>query len=233
MQLISLFFGLLGTILIFFYGVSPAIDSEGLDFLIMGEDQRKKIKFRNHKIISQLGLILLVLSYLFQLFGNFNFENYVYDRIIGIVQLFVTTVIGLFAYRVAVQQTEINNKLLQINDYVELFVVPQEIKSEVGKSIGKFLAEYKLLVKNASSYPIYLQKYILNGEEKKLNNCVVPNSDNSWYGIVVPQSIYNLTLDLYYEDYLGKKYKTEVSGKKNDRGWEIYNNRRELVKNIN
>lgn len=232
LQIVSNILALLGTVLIFFYGITPAINPEGHSRLLLNgpEDITEKNKYKKYKLLSQSGLALLILSFVLQLFNEIKFDENVFKDILSTFQLLATILIGYFAYKITYQQTEINRKMLEIHDYVEIFVMPRMINNGVGEPISKKVAQYELLIKNASYYPIYLQKYNLNGEEKNIGSCVIPNGGDHWYGVIVSSEISNLELDLYYEDYMGKRYKTKVKGSKSDNGWHIWNNKKELIK---
>ena len=63
--------GLIGTILIFFFGLPPKVDPDGHIHLICEqEDEKEKIKGKKYKAISYIGLVLIGLSFLFQLLNT-------------------------------------------------------------------------------------------------------------------------------------------------------------------
>ena len=65
--------GLVGTILIFFFGLPPKIDRDGHSHLILEqEDQEEKKKAKRYLFMSYIGLILLAISFLLQLINSFN-----------------------------------------------------------------------------------------------------------------------------------------------------------------
>ncbi len=67
----SALFGLSGTIIIFFFGLPPKIDSDGHIHLICEqEDENEKKKAKKYKTISYFGLSLIGCSFLFQLIGT-------------------------------------------------------------------------------------------------------------------------------------------------------------------
>lgn len=68
LDLLSPIFGILGTSLIFFYGIPPKVDPEGhINFILEQEDEEEKKKGRLYKKIGNLGLLFLLLSFIFQL----------------------------------------------------------------------------------------------------------------------------------------------------------------------
>jgi len=64
----SALFGLLGSILIFFFGLPPKIDQDGSSYLLLeGTDFREIQKAKIYKFISYCGITLLAFSFLLQL----------------------------------------------------------------------------------------------------------------------------------------------------------------------
>lgn len=60
--------GLMGTILIFFFGIPPRIDPEGQIHLVTGGIDKEEIrKAKYFKYLSYLGILLLALSFLLQI----------------------------------------------------------------------------------------------------------------------------------------------------------------------
>jgi hypothetical protein len=73
LNFLSAFFGLIGTILIFFFGLPPKIDKDGHIHLILEqEDSREKEKAKKYTILGRIGLGLLIFSFLLQLINSFN-----------------------------------------------------------------------------------------------------------------------------------------------------------------
>ena len=71
LNLIGLALGIAGTILIFFYGISPVIDEEGHSFLVTSQtDINEKKRAERFKLLSRLGLILIFFGFLLQFIGN-------------------------------------------------------------------------------------------------------------------------------------------------------------------
>ena len=59
--------GLIGTLLIFFFGLPPKIDPEGHVYLILEqEDEEEKKKAKKYKLRGYIGILLLALSFLLQ-----------------------------------------------------------------------------------------------------------------------------------------------------------------------
>lgn len=67
LNFISALSGLVGTILIFFFGLPPDVDSNGSIYLICEQgNPEEKIKAKKYKILSYLGLSLIGVSFLIQ-----------------------------------------------------------------------------------------------------------------------------------------------------------------------
>ena len=65
---LSAFSGFIGTVLIFFFGVSPAINKNGHVNLILEQvDQKEVKKFKFYTYLSRLGLVFIILSFLLQI----------------------------------------------------------------------------------------------------------------------------------------------------------------------
>jgi hypothetical protein len=70
---LGLTLNLIGVILIFFYGISPMIDTDGNTYRITGEKDENEIrKARKYKCASRLGLILVIIGFIFQLLGTIS-----------------------------------------------------------------------------------------------------------------------------------------------------------------
>lgn len=136
----------------------------------------------------------------------------------------IAIVAVILAYEVGKKQNEINAKILGLQDFAEVFLMPQQVVlEEDGKSkhIG-----WNLLVKNASSYPVYINKYILNETEVVVGGSVIPTHSDSWYVIPIPDGVVEFNVSVAFEDHRGKKYKTAGKGKLLGGGWSIHSVRR-------
>ena len=66
---------IIGVILIFFYGISPMIDTEGSTFLIVETRSETEIKkAKKYKRLSRFGLTLIVFGFIAQIISNFDFQ---------------------------------------------------------------------------------------------------------------------------------------------------------------
>ncbi len=71
MDIIGLTLNFIGAILIFFFGLPPRVRENGASYLLLeGENKDEIKKGKRYRKISKLGLFLLALGFLFQLFGN-------------------------------------------------------------------------------------------------------------------------------------------------------------------
>jgi hypothetical protein len=65
--------GLIGTVLIFFFGLPPKVDQEGNSYLLLEQGDEKELKkAKKYKFLSYLGLSLLGISFAFQLINIFS-----------------------------------------------------------------------------------------------------------------------------------------------------------------
>jgi len=124
-------------------------------------------------------------------------------------------VIGaLSAVIIGVQQVTVAAR----KNYTEIFVRPY------ADGVANLI-----IVRNASSYPIYITRYIINGIATDTGSTAVPNDTDSWYKAAVPQSAIDsekFTLTVYFEDYSGKKYSAESSGNLVGGNWSIHSKKR-------
>jgi hypothetical protein len=64
--------GCLGTVLVFFFGIPPRLDSEGHVYIVANQkDETEKKKARRYDRIGKIGLLLIALSFLSQLIAYF------------------------------------------------------------------------------------------------------------------------------------------------------------------
>lgn len=136
-----------------------------------------------------------------------------------------TLLVGVWAWRIGRKQN-------QVSDFVEVFVMPQRLskKNEDGK---EEVTGFNLLIKNASSYPVYINKYTLNGVNHLVGSSVVPKDSSNWYSIGVPKDVQDkgeLSLEVEFEDYLGKKYTSQQYGEFRGHNWNIRGEKRKLIK---
>lgn len=137
----------------------------------------------------------------------------------------VAVVAVVAAYRVGLKQNEITANALGIQDFAEVFLMPQQVLSE-GPNREKKLIGWNLLVKNASSYPVYIDKYIFNGAETVVGGSVVPTHSDSWYVVPIPNGATEFTVSIDFADHRGNKYRTEGRGSLIGDGWSIHSVRR-------
>ena len=132
------------------------------------------------------------------------------------------------AWKIGKKQNEINKQALDIQNFVETFVMPQQVLGQDEQGNSKLLY-WNLLVKNASSYPIYLNRFVLNGLAHIVGNSVIPVGSDNWYAIPVPLDIQqkgDLSLELEFEDYLGTQYVSRHYGKFENMSWQIRSEKR-------
>ena len=86
-----------------------------------------------------------------------------------------------------------------------------------------------ILIKNASAYPIYLNAYTLNGVKVDVGSSAIPSDPDSWYAVPIPNDIQQkgeFSLSVDFEDYKGRKYRTEGYGQLGGQAWGIKSKKR-------
>ena len=135
----------------------------------------------------------------------------------------------IFAYKIGQRQNEINVQVLRLQDFAEVFLMPQQVVWKDTES-DKQKFRWNLLVKNASSYPIYMNKYIFNDVEKDVGSTVIPKNSDNWYAISIPENTNKFSIVIEYEDHRGLKYKTGGTGVFQEKSWSIHSTRRVELK---
>ena len=131
---------------------------------------------------------------------------------------------AILAYRIGKRQIEITN-------FVEVFLMPQQITFKKIDS-EETQIKWSVLVKNVGAYPIYLNNFTLSGLKQDIGSTAVPNNPDSWYGIPIPKDVQEkceFSLIVEFEDYLGKKYRTEGFGKFDGMSWYVQSKKRVLI----
>ena len=143
---------------------------------------------------------------------------------INLFQMIFTGIAAIAAIVAAILAYRIGKKQIEITNFVEIFLMPQAIVNE-----DKLITSWKVLVKNVSSYPVYLNSYNLNGIKEDIGSTPIPNNTDSWYGIPITKDVQEngrLSLVIKFEDYLGRKYEAEGFGKYEGNGWNIHQKKR-------
>ncbi len=140
------------------------------------------------------------------------------------------SIAAFFAYKIGSKQNEINKQALDIANFVEIFVHPQQqiIKDKEGNE----QISWNVLIQNASSYPIYINDYTLNGVKHSIGSTALPNNSGQWYAIPIPNDIQakgELSLIVSFEDYLGNKYQSESFGEFRNHYWNIRSQKRRAL----
>lgn len=149
------------------------------------------------------------------------------DKIL-IIQTAILFLTLLAAFYIGYKQNKINKEALDIKNFVDTFVMPQQVLGQDEKGEQK-LIYWNLIVKNASSYPIYLNSFCLNGIEHSIGSSVIPNGSDNWYGFPIPNDVQEkgeLSLKLEFEDYLNNKYTSRHFGKLENGIWQIKSEKR-------
>lgn len=159
---------------------------------------------------------------------NLTDQILIWQTIGSFLMFFAALVAAFLAWKIGERQNEINKQALDIQNFVETFVMPQQVIGQDEQGNQKLL-HWNLLVKNASSYPIYLNRFVLNGVAHLIGNSVIPTGGDNWYAIPVPQDVQQkseLSLEIEFEDYLGNRYLSRHYGKFENMMWQIRSEKR-------
>jgi hypothetical protein len=66
LSLIGLLLNISGTVVIFFFGVSPALNQQGAGFLVVGENEDYRLKYRKYRWLARAGIILIFIGFILQ-----------------------------------------------------------------------------------------------------------------------------------------------------------------------
>lgn len=151
-----------------------------------------------------------------------------WNTIFSGVAAFATVVAAVAAIGIGIRQNQINERSLAISNFVEVFLMPQQ--EQVVDTEGKVRSiNWKLLVKNVSAYPIYLNAFTINGVKHDIGNTALPNNSESWYGIPIDSNVQGqqkFSIEILFEDYQGKRYSTEGFGVFNGQNWDVKSKKR-------
>ena len=71
---IGLTFDIIGVIMLFKYGLPSDVNKHGHGFLILEqEDDDEKKKWKKYNFLSRMGLLLIIIGFIFQMCSNFSF----------------------------------------------------------------------------------------------------------------------------------------------------------------
>ncbi len=143
---------------------------------------------------------------------------------------FAAVVVAAYlAFRIGKKQNEINAQALAITNFVEIFLMPsQTIVSNITNPDQRDI-KWSILIKNVSSYPIYLNDFTLNGIKHDIGNSAIPNNSDSWYGVPLSDEVLKrgeFSILVTFEDYLGKRYQAEGFGVFDGTIWQIKSKKR-------
>lgn len=152
----------------------------------------------------------------------------IWQTVVTFLTFLAASTAAYLAWRIGKKQNEINKQALDIQNFVETFVMPQQVIGQDEQGNQKIL-HWNLLIKNASSYPLYIKRFVLNGVAHLIGNSVIPTSGDNWYAIPIPKDIQEkgeLSLEIEFEDYLGNQYLSRHYGKFENLNWQIRSEKR-------
>jgi hypothetical protein len=137
------------------------------------------------------------------------FKEFISSQLFANIILLVTAVVALV---VGLNQ-------VRINDVIELYVVS-------GTKLGLNNIQIPVFyIQNIGTRVVYLDKYIFNGKEYKTNGQVLPPSysqKEAVYWVELPRNgETHVSLNIYYHDLDGRKWKSEAIGDVVDGFWNI------------
>ncbi|MGD8456049.1 MAG: hypothetical protein PVF83_06675 [Anaerolineales bacterium] len=70
---IGLILDIIGGVMLFLYGLAPRIDPEGRSYLFLNgyDNEEEKKKYKHYKLLSNIGIWLVIGGFIFQLIANF------------------------------------------------------------------------------------------------------------------------------------------------------------------
>ena len=150
------------------------------------------------------------------------------DQIVNLLTFLATVLAAYFAWRIGVRQNQINERALSISDFVEIFLMPQQVIFREEGDESKTVIKWNILIKNVSSYPIYLNSFTLNGIKHDVGSSAIPNNSDSWYAAPIPEDLQKkgFSIEVFFEDYLGQKYQTDGFGSFDGTWWQIKSKKR-------
>jgi hypothetical protein len=90
-----------------------------------------------------------------------NTNIYIWQTVAMYLTFVTALVASILAWRIGKKQNIINEHLLHVSDFAEAFVMPQQVITQDAPGNPVHI-QNNLLVKNASSFPIYLNIFTLN-----------------------------------------------------------------------
>lgn len=128
----------------------------------------------------------------------------IYDKQIMVV---LTLGILISAILIGIKQNEINKKALSLEGHAEIFAYSSNPNI--------------IILQNTGSKSLYLQKYIINGNETKREGSLLPPSSIGYYYVPINPKLSPLDFQVFYKDKDGNNYQTNVTGIYHETFWEI------------
>ncbi len=148
-----------------------------------------------------------------------------WQRLFSVCSLLVSVLTLYFAYLIGKRQNEINSKALGLQDYAEIFFMPQAVVLKDSQG-SENVHHWNILMKNASAYTIYISSYSLNNVTTQVGGSPIPTDSDNWYALPIPPNIDTFTLEVRFQDHNGRNYLSVAEGKFNVFTWSINSKRR-------
>ncbi|MEK2687916.1 hypothetical protein [Bdellovibrio sp. GT3] len=128
------------------------------------------------------------------------------------------TIIAAFALIAAIYigivQNSINEDLKNLQDVVEIVATPGQ-KEKVLDSQAPFATVPIVALQNVGTVNIYLKGYFFNDSKYSANGTVLAKSSNIYHIDLPTNGTSKVSIELYYEDSLGRKWITNISATRN------------------
>lgn len=129
-----------------------------------------------------------------------------------------TLLVGWLAWRIGCKQNEINKKLLELSDYVTVYVAPLTIRP--GENVPPVWD--RLFIQNASSRPVALVSFTISGDVTNLSG-IIPQGGQ--FGIPVAEqdrTREKLTVIVVVKDIHDRLYSATSTAIRNMKeGWTV------------
>lgn len=144
---------------------------------------------------------------------------------IGEIITFSIALLALFfASRIGIKQNAINETLLKLQDYVELYILVEPLKKIDINDESKVSNEPAMMLRNLSSAVIYIDRYVFNGREYQAHDRILPPISHypGCYHITLPSDgTSHVSFEIYFEDWKHKKWLTKGYADFSERQWKI------------
>lgn len=130
---------------------------------------------------------------------------------LSIISIVVAVLALISSTCVGIQQVKINKEQLELNNKVELYMKSDAIELREMNKDNSGLLVPGIIIQNARSNTIYLEKYFFNGNEYPLGKEVLPpiSECGAYHYIYLPtDDRTHVSLEVFFLDWHSKEWKT-------------------------